>query len=621
MVKRMSKPTVIFILCLACLVMSALMALPRSTSLAETTANLVKLPSKDIYVASGQPNQIQPNDRALWVGLNRSNQGEERILLQFALSEIPQGSLIESAVLRMTLGGTNPGDPPLPVQVARVTNDVWTESITWNQHLALPIDESNAAVTQVGTASVAYDWDVKALLQTWSNQHTGDALSLRLRANTTSGQHIRAFFSRDCSEADCGAPPGKRPQLIISYQTPTPTNTPTHTPTHTATPTRTPTPTAGVAMLLLRNNPVTAILPGEEIEYIISYRNGPHALTDFVISNAIPTGVALVPNSASPAATLIGGSLSWAVGNLAENATGSVSYRVRRPGNTPTPTPTPSITPTATRTPTPTATNTATRTPTATHTATATHTPTATSTASATATGTATGTPTRTATATGTATPTATHTPTSTFTPTPSPTPSPTPTTPGLSVLVSNTPNKLVVKVGEDYYYDVTVTNTSPSTNLTRVVLTDFYNPLSPNPQCVVYVSADHPSCQAASTTPPSVVCDINQALPVNISLTVRFNFTAVVACTAQQNANTAYAVGYHGSQQSAPADAEAQVRIDPNDGRAPAAPAAGLQDVVITNSGATATWRYSGQPGDLDSNAVANPSTLVYLPVMMRRQ
>jgi hypothetical protein len=48
--------------------------------------------------------------------LNRSNQGEERILLQFALSEIPQGSLINSAVLRLTLGGTNAGDSPLPVR-------------------------------------------------------------------------------------------------------------------------------------------------------------------------------------------------------------------------------------------------------------------------------------------------------------------------------------------------------------------------------------------------------------------------------------------------------------------------------------------------------------------------
>lgn len=398
---------------------------------------------------------------------------------------------------------------------------------------------------------------------------------------------------------------------------PTPTPTPTHTPSHTPT----PTPTPGLRTLVLRNDPVGAIQPGGEILYTITYMNGSQALTDFDIRNTIPNDVQLVAGSISGGGTSNGSEVRWSIGNLAANAANSVSYRVQRPGNTPTPTSTPTNTPTATNTPTPTATSTPTRTPTPTFTATATRTPTATPTGTQAP---VTPTPTATPTSTSMATATPTHTPTPTATPTATPTPSPTPTTPAVSVFVANVPNRSSVKPGESYWYDVTVTNTSPSTNLTRVVLTDVYNPQSPLPQCVVYLSADNPNCQPSATTPPSVVCDINQVLPVNASLTVRFTFQAVVACTGQQNANTAYAVGYHGGQQSAPpAQHVAYVVIENNDNSAPEAipmPAAPENNVVITNSGATATWRHSGQPGQMSSNEVTNPSWLVYLPVALRQ-
>jgi uncharacterized repeat protein (TIGR01451 family) len=40
---------------------------------------------------------------------------------------------------------------------------------------------------------------------------------------------------------------------------------------------------------------------------------------------------------------------------------------------------------------------------------------------------------------------------------------------------------------------------------------------------------------------------------------------------------------------------------------------------VTVVNQGATATWRYNGQPGQMTSNPVANPGRIVYLPVMIR--
>lgn len=325
-------------------------------------------------------------------------------MLQFDLTGIPSGSRIDGAALRLTLGGTNPGDEPLAVQVARIRNDSWTENITWNQHLQLPIDETHAAVTQVGTALVAYEWDIRNLVQSWSDQRGGNALSLRLRALAANGQHYRAFWSKDCSDADCGATPGKRPQLVVQYTPPTPTATHTASPTSTATltPTSTATPAPGVTLRLL-NEPTGEIAPGGQILYTIEYRNGSVPVQDVRISNTIPEHVVLVPGSISNGGasngSQPGAEVSWNMGNLAANASGTVSYRVQRPTSTPTPTNT--TTPTPTHTPTPTGTTTVTRT--------STPTPTDTSTATPTPTHTATSTPTR------------THTPTSTNTPTGAP--------------------------------------------------------------------------------------------------------------------------------------------------------------------------------------------------------
>lgn len=161
---------------------------------------------------------------------------------------------------------------------------------------------------------------------------------------------------------------------------PTPTFTPTATttpsPTRTATPTATPTP--GLSMLLLRNDPWTEVQAGQEIGYTVYYRNGALPLTNFEIANAVPQNAVVIPGSISNGGVSAGGSVRWTMGNLAGNASGAVSYRVRVATATPTPTPTATPTRVSTITPTPTSTSTSTSTPTATATEPATPTPTAT---------------------------------------------------------------------------------------------------------------------------------------------------------------------------------------------------------------------------------------------------
>lgn len=68
---------------------------------------------------------------------------------------------------------------------------------------------------------------------------------------------------------------------------------------------------------------------------------------------------------------------------------------------------------------------------------------------------------------------------------------------------------------------------------------------------------------------------------------------------------------------------------LQPDDGQRDVSTSAMAQDagktpdlpnlVTVINQGATATWRYSGLPGQMTSNAVTNPGRRVYLPVMIR--
>ncbi len=358
------------------------------------------------------------------------------------------------------------------------------------------------------------------------------------------------------------------------------TSLPTPTPTNTATP--------GLAMFLLQSDPISSIPLDGELLYTIQYRNGPLPLAEFTISNEIPEYVSLVPDSISPGGVSNGSNpgavVSWYIGDLAANAEASVFYRVRRTDYTLTPSPTSTVTPTPTGTPTATPTSSATSTPTATPTSSATSTPTSTPTAS------------------------------------PTSTPSP---VPALNIAAVNISSIDSAQVGDQFWYHVTVTNTSPSLSLTRLALTDYFNTQSPNNQCVAYIGTNHGSCELSATTPPSIACDIVQVFPPGVSLTVGFLFEAIAPCTEQQNANVAYVVGYSAGQQTPLIQASAYVEI--NSGRrglrqnSPLA-AAPFADVVIVNNGALAAWRFNGQVGETVSNQVINPSGVLYLPLMHRQ-
>ena len=303
--------------CLPLLLLLLLLIQPGSVTLGMIQEPLTKQPIADTYVLSGLPNQNQATAERLLVGYDQTGGDQiQRALLKFAISsdEIPVGSVVESAKLWLYLSALTPNDAPMTVKVSRIASD-WQEDVTWTQHLSLPIIEDSSVTTFVPIQGGWYQWEIRALLQTWINNSDRDQhLSLLIRGNESAGQHERGFWSKDCPDSKCGAPPGNRPKLEIQFAKPTPTPTPAHTPI----------PQPAVA-IMLQANTKHRVEVGEQIIYTIFYQNnGVAAVESVQIANQVPKDLEIV--TINNGGKDVGGSVNWNLGNLNANQSGSVSY-------------------------------------------------------------------------------------------------------------------------------------------------------------------------------------------------------------------------------------------------------------------------------------------------------
>ncbi|MDH3251019.1 MAG: hypothetical protein OEQ47_18770, partial [Acidimicrobiia bacterium] len=77
-------------------------------------------------------------------------------------------------------------------------------------------------------------------------------------------------------------------------------------------------------------SPTGTVVPGQELTYRLSYVNsGSETATDVVLTDPVPTHATYVAGSATGSGALAGGAVRWAVGDLAVDQGGSVSFRVR----------------------------------------------------------------------------------------------------------------------------------------------------------------------------------------------------------------------------------------------------------------------------------------------------
>ncbi len=113
---------------------------------------------------------------------------------------------------------------------------------------------------------------------------------------------------------------------------------PTATPSPTQTPTPQPTPTAFLT-LRLNNQPQGWLAPGSEVTYQIAYTNpNRETFNDVTVTDLVPVGVELVPESIqsdrgvfSASGAQAGALVTWQLGPLDAGEAGQLSYRVRRP--------------------------------------------------------------------------------------------------------------------------------------------------------------------------------------------------------------------------------------------------------------------------------------------------
>lgn len=130
-------------------------------------------------------------------------------------------------------------------------------------------------------------------------------------------------------------------QTSVYHSAVPPLPTPTSTPTPTATPTPMPTPTPPVSVYAtLSSDPSHWVAPGEDITYTIVYGNdGTTSVSNAAIDSPIPANTELVtgtissPASANVSASSAGSTISWNIGTIAPNQTGTVMYTVKRTVN------------------------------------------------------------------------------------------------------------------------------------------------------------------------------------------------------------------------------------------------------------------------------------------------
>ena len=159
---------------------------------AGSTSNLLAL--ADTQVVSGKPTTTDGTATSLYVqSANTGAYLNERTWVKFDLSNLPAGSSISGARLRMFCWKTPTVGDPMPLSVFGVTDDTWIRTnLTWNTQ---PFFDTNSPLDTVtipnnGT-STFFTWDVSSLVQ--SNWTSDKLVSLCLKADTEGSSQGQSY--------------------------------------------------------------------------------------------------------------------------------------------------------------------------------------------------------------------------------------------------------------------------------------------------------------------------------------------------------------------------------------------------------------------------------------------
>ena len=238
--------------------------------------------SKDTYIYEWGPDT---NYEAK--GLNVQGYGWIRSLLDFGVSEIPEGAQIISATLQLT--SAPPGDGKtwaLNVGAYELHRSWVADQATWNIASTgnpwstagaggIPGDRegSPASVTVVQEVSggtpgtmIVYEWDVRAIVQSWVDDPAEQAGLMLMATNENSRK--MGFYDSHRPEQE----KEYKPLLVIDWRVgpiATETYTPTPTPTSTATATPTDVPTISTTPTTDTTVTPTATVEPGDIEGVV----------------------------------------------------------------------------------------------------------------------------------------------------------------------------------------------------------------------------------------------------------------------------------------------------------------------------------------------------------------
>lgn len=200
-----------------------------STKVQATTVEIT--PTKDSFFDPNYPSSQGSTDYLL---VEKQDDKYGRAYVQFSLSDIPSGSTITEAKLRLYL--KEYGESSACVLSVARASEAWRESESYsssanqagNTDLTVAVDVTNPS---------SVDWTITSLVNSWYNgsyENNGFVIS-------TNNTCKRSFYSREYSNT------GSVPRLLVTYNpaatpTPTPTPSPTPSPTPKTSPTPKPTP-------------------------------------------------------------------------------------------------------------------------------------------------------------------------------------------------------------------------------------------------------------------------------------------------------------------------------------------------------------------------------------------
>lgn len=179
-----------------------------------------------------------------------------------------------------------------------------------------------------------------------------------------------------------------------------------------------------------------------------------------------------------------------------------------------------------------------------------------------------------------------------------------------MNVTLTGSPNPATV--GDTIRYIVTILDTG-NTGFDQLRLSDLYST-----DCVTFTGAQIPP---SFTSPGFIQWNTIGSLPPGGQKQLWIDFHADGRCSGPQNENTVTVTGFlQGTEVSETASVQIRINVALQDEAASSPDEEQMAaPVMVTNTGATATWRAGAVTGQTSSNRVVNPSVRLYLPVALR--